>query len=514
MGFLRRSLTGLFLVAVTVALLVFAAQITRSAIEERMAQESFSRPARERVYAVNVVEVTPQRIEPVLEAFGEVRARRELEIRSQTGGRVVELGQAFEEGGRVTAGQLLVRVDPSDLEDALALAETDLAEAEAEARDAAAALEIAEDDLASARAQTELRAQALARQKDLAQRGVGTEAAVETAALAEAAAGQAVLSRRSALASAEARVATAANTLARRGIALEEARRRLAETAVTAPFAGTLSGVSLVEGRLITANEQIATLVDPTALEVSFRLSTAQYARLVDGSGGLIRAEVTVRLAVSGFDLIATGRIDRESAEVGEGLTGRLLFARLEAAPGFRPGDFVTVEIREPGLDDVTILPAAAVDAAGTVLALGEGDRLEELPVAVLRRQGDTVLVGAGALAGREVVAARTPLLGAGIAVRAFREGGATETAAATPGAEAGAGAGPGAGGGGRGGMGAGDDDGEMIALDPERRDALIAFVTKNPMMPQDAKDRILKQLEAAEVPVSMVERLESRMGG
>lgn len=510
MRFLRRSLTGLFLVAVTLALIALAAQTVRSAVEERMAQESFSRPARERVYAVNVVTVTGDRVEPVLEAFGEVRARRELEIRSQVGGTVVELGAGFEEGGRVEAGQILVRVDPSDLEDALALAETDRAEAEAEVRDAGAALEIAQDDLASARAQVELRDQALARQRDLAARGVGTEAAVETAALAAATAEQAVLSRRSSLASAEARVATAANTLARRGIALDEARRRLAETEIRAPFAGTLSGVTLVEGRLITANEQIATLVDPRALEVSFRLSTAQYARLVDAGGNLTRAGVTVRLAVSGVDLVANGQIDRESAEVGDGLTGRLLFARLDDAPGFRPGDFVTVEIREPALDDVALLPAAAVDSASTVLALGAEDRLEELPVEVLRRQGDSVLIRAGALAGRDVVAQRTPLLGAGIAVRAFREDGAVETAAAG----AGTGGGGGMGGGGGAGTGAAAEGGEMIALEPARREALVAFVKKNPMMPDDAKDRILKQLEADEVPAAMVERLESRMGG
>jgi hypothetical protein len=281
----------------------------------------------------------------------------------------------------------------------------------------------------------------------------------------------------------------------------------LAETEVRAPFAGTLSGVTLVEGRLITANEQIATLVDPRALEVSFRLSTAQYARLVDVSGGLTRADVTVRLAVSGVDLVATGRIDRESAEVGEGLTGRLLFARLDAAPAFRPGDFVTVEIREPALDDVASLPAAAVDSASNVLVLGEENRLEEFPVEVLRRQGDNVLVRAGTLAGREVVAQRTPLLGVGIAVRPFREDGAVETA------QAGTGAGGGTGGGGGAGAGA-PSDGEMITLDAERRHALIAFVKKNPMMPDDAKERILKQLEADEVPASMVERLEGRMGG
>ena len=503
MRFLRRSLTGLLLLAITLALLALAAQTVRNAVETRMARESMNRPARERVFAVNVIAVTPESVAPVLEAFGEVRARRSLEVRAQSGGPVVELGAGFEEGGRVEAGQLLLRVDPTDRQDALALARTDLAEAEAETRDAAAALDIARDDLASASRQADLRAQALTRQRDLATRGVATEAQVETAALAAATAEQAVLSRRSALANAEARVAQADNRLARSRIALEEAERRLAETEITAAFAGRLSGVSAVEGRIVTANEKLATLVDPTALEVSFRLSTAQYARLVDERGQLLDAEVTARLAVSGVDLVARGRIDRESAEVGEGQTGRLIFARLDNAPGFRPGDFITVEIEEPVLANVARLPAAAVGAAGTVLVLGENDRLEEVSVEVVRRRGDSVLVSAEAVEGREVVTERTPMLGAGILVRPFREGGGAP--------ETGAGGG---GQGGGGGGGGGTADGEMIALDDERRARLISFVETNQMMPADAKERILNQLNAPEVPVSVVERLEGRMGG
>ncbi|GGD37577.1 efflux RND transporter periplasmic adaptor subunit [Sinisalibacter lacisalsi] len=501
MRFLRRSLTGIFLIAVTLALLALAAQTVRSAFETRMARETMDRPARERVYAVNVLPVTSQAVAPVLEAFGEVRARRSLEVRAQAGGPVIELGAGFEEGGRVEAGELLLRVDPTDHEDALALARTDLAEAQAETRDAAAALEIARDDLDSARRQSDLRAQALARQRDLATRGVATEAQVETAALAAATAEQAVLSRRSALANAEARVAQADNRLARARISLEEAERRLAETEITAAFPGRLTGVNAVEGRIVTANEKVATLVDPTALEVSFRLSTAQYARLVDERGQLLDVDVTARLAVSGVDLVARGRVDRESAEVGAGQTGRLIFARLDDAPGFRPGDFITVEIEEPVLANVARLPATAVGAAGTVLVLGENDRLEEMPVEVLRRRGDSVLVRAEPLEGREVVTERTPMLGAGILVRPFREGDAEPP-------ESGGGGGQGAGGGGA------SADGEMIALDDARRARLISFVETNQMMPADAKERILNQLNAPEVPVSVVERLEGRMGG
>jgi membrane fusion protein, multidrug efflux system len=54
----------------------------------------------------------------------------------------------------------------------------------------------------------------------------------------------------------------------------------------------------------------------------------------------------------------------------------------------------------------------------------------------------------------------------------------------------------------------------EMIALTPERRAKLVAMVEGNNRMPAEAKARILSQLANEEVPVRVVERLESRMGG
>ena len=48
-------------------------------------------------------------------------------------------------------------------------------------------------------------------------------------------------------------------------------------------------------GRLVSANEQLAQLVDLNALEVSFRVSTQQYARLLDGDGRLRPRVVAAR---------------------------------------------------------------------------------------------------------------------------------------------------------------------------------------------------------------------------
>lgn len=486
MRFLRQSLTGLFLLALTLGLLAFAGQTISGAIAERMARDTPVPPARERVLAVNVVRAEAGRVTPELTAFGQIESRRMLDLRASAGGRVIWLAPEFTEGGQVTAGQLLLRIDPADAQSALDRAASDVADAEAEGRDAARALALARDELAAAADQAVLRERALDRQRDLESRRVGTAAAVETAELAASTARAAVLTRRQAVAQAETRVDQAATRLSRAQIARAEAQRRLADTEISAGFDGTLSGVTLVAGGLVTANERVAQLVDGAALEVALRISTPQYARLLDAKGTLAPLPVTVTLTVLGVDLEAQGMLSRDSAAVGAGQTGRLIFASLDGARGFKPGDFVTVRVFEPALDGIVTLPATALGSDGTVLALGPDDRLQALPVTLERRQGDLVLLRGAELAGREVVRERTQLLGAGIKVRPLRDTGAPIAA----------------------------EDPEMVELSDDQRARLVAFVEGNSGMPAEIKSSILARLQQPRVPADMVARLESRMGG
>ena len=152
-------------------------------------------------------------------------------------------------------------------------------------------------------------------------------------------------------------------------------------------------------------------------------------------------------------------------------------------------GDFVTVTLSEPPLEGVAKVPASAVGADGQVLVLGPDERLRAVPVEVLHRQGDAVLIRAAALQGRqEIVAERTPLLGAGLKLRPLRVGTDGAALAAEPPA--------------------------TVVLDAPRRARLIAFVEANNRMPADTKARTLAQLQKDAVPLEVVERLESRIGG
>ena len=493
MRFLTRSLVGLFLAALTLALLAIGAMELKTAIEISTAPPPPAKPAEERAFTARVMTLRPGRIAPVMTAYGEVRASRRLELRSASAGEIVELAPEFADGTAVAAGQLLVRIDPADAQSARDIAETQLRQAEVEARDSARALVLARDDLAAAEEQRALRAQALDRQKQLGTRGLGMAADMEAAELAMSSASQGVVSRRQAVALAEARTDKAAAAIDAARLTLAEAERRLADTELRAGFSGVLSGITAVAGGLVANGEKLGELIDPTALEVAVRLSTAQFARLIDEAGQLRPLPVTAALDVPGGRLEAAGRLARVDAAVGAGLSGRLVFATLDQALGFRPGDFVTLEVAEPPIDGVALVPAQALGTDGTVLVLGEGDRLDAVPAEILRRQGDAVILRVGALAGREIVVERTALLGAGILVRPVRdqESGLSGSEDVTSG-------GPVA----------------FVELSPERRAALIAFVEDSAAMSESAKAEVLARLRQSRVPSEVVDRLEARMGG
>jgi len=490
MRFLRRSLTGLLLLALTLGFLGLAVLIVGGAIRQSLAPGGPGAPPVERVVPANVVTVTASVLTPETTAFGKVEARRTLDLRSRQSGTVIWVAESFRNGLAVSEGDVLVRLDPAPATEALALAEVDLSEARAAATDAVAALKLSEADLVAAEEQAVLREQSLARQKDLAARGSGSPLAVETAELAASAAEQAVLSKQQALATARARVDQTTVAVTRAEIALGEAERSLTETELRAGLSGRVDGVTLVEGALVGANESLGRIVDPTALDVAVRLSAAQFGRLVSADGTLAAGAVTVLAPGLGTPL--AGRLDRIGAAVEDGQTGRLVYVALEEDAGLatllQPGDFVTVSIQEAPVADAVLLPATALGPNQTLLVIGPEDRLEEVAVEVLRQQGDDVILAVGTLAGHEVVIERSAVLGAGIRIRPIRPDLASDAASVSA-----------------------EDE---VALTPERRAALMALIDANPSMSEAEKTDLLQALQAETVATGVIDRLERPLDG
>ena len=485
MRFLTRSLIALFLVALSAAALGYAAYTVMTAVQSRADAPGRPAESRERVFTVRAVTVTAQEVTPVLSAFGEVRTRRALDLRAPVSGRILELSDGVEDGARVEEGQILARLDPADAATALALARSDMARAEAELRDADRAMGLAAEDVEAAQLQYDLRARALDRIEGLSARGIATDAALEDAQLARAAARAALVGRRQAEAQAEARLDQARAALERQRITMDEAQRRLDETTIRAGFTGVLSDVAVAEGEMVSSNEHLLRIIDPDALDVSTRISTAQYLRLLGPEGTLGDHGAQVTLEVAGFEITSPGEITRVSATVATGESGRRLFVALEAPRGFRPGDFVTVRLNEPALRDVARLPASAITPQGEVLEITSDNRLQATPVEILRREGDDVIIAASLLDGLEIVRDVTPSLGTGILVRPMRD---ADTDAP-------------------------EDQAAMIHLDPDERARLIAQVEGNMAMPAPVRARMIAQISEGEVPARMLERLRAGPG-
>jgi multidrug efflux pump subunit AcrA (membrane-fusion protein) len=461
----------------TLALLGLAGASLHRALGERA---SGARPApagQERVYSVTVARLEAGRVAPVVTTYGEVASARTLEIRPSVGGTLVELAAGFREGGAVGAGEVLYAVDPADAEAALATAEVDLEEAEAERAEAEAAIGLARADREAAERQVELRAAAVARQRSLGGRGVGTATELDAAEIALVQAEQAVVGRAQAEAQAEARIERAAIALRRAQIARAEAARRLAATRSVAPFDGVLAGVAARPGALVGPNELMATLVDPGALEVAFRVTSDELGRM-QGAGGLMPLGVTAHLGAEGRPAAVPGRLERAGVALTGDEAGRVLYAALdpEAAGLVRPGDFVRVEIEEPAIEDVAVIPAAALGPEGQILVLGEGDRLREAAVRVVRRQGNGAIV-ADAPWGADFVTARAGPLAPGVRVRPVP-------------AE------------------------DTVVLAPEERAALIATVEDNDLIPAAIREELLEGLGFERVPRSVIDRIDTATGG
>jgi HlyD family secretion protein len=220
----------------------------------------------------------------VLTASGYIVARREAIVSSKIQGRLSEL--RVEEGSVVREGEILARLESTDLLASVERARAQVQQADAQVGSAQAQVRRAEADLAEARRQLGV-AERLNTEKLLAVDSY--DAARSRVALAEAALGQA---------NADAQRATAARTQAAAELNVAEAQ--LQNTVIKAPFAGTVVRKMAEVGESVapippgvnisTASGAIVALADLATLEMEADVSESNVARLQEGQP----AEVTV----------------------------------------------------------------------------------------------------------------------------------------------------------------------------------------------------------------------------
>jgi RND family efflux transporter MFP subunit len=346
--------------------------------------------ARETAMLVEVRTAERGRFTPVIEVMGRVVPAREVTLRPRVSGRVIELAEAFEPGGRVAEGAALLRIDPADYQAVLRQRRSELAQARAD-------LELEQGRQAVAEQDFEL----LGEELDEGNRHL--------------------VLRQPQLKQARARVAFAE-------AALRRAELDLQRTRISAPFDAQILSRDVATGSQVGTGDSLARLVatDRYWVSASVPLSQLRWLRFAeeDGEQG---APVTLRHeAAWGPSRSRQGRLQRLVGELdANARLARVLVSvedplalRAEAGtPSLILGAFVRTAIEGRALDDVVRLDRDLLRREDTVWVMEDG-ALDIRDVTVLLRDNDYVYLSDGLDQGDQVVATDLATVVDGAALR------------------------------------------------------------------------------------------------
>ena len=491
MNFLLRSFLGLIILSITLGFLIFGSFVLIEALKKRSEKSDNRRFQKERVFAVNVETLNKQIASPKILSYGEIYSKRMLEIRPLVSGRLDYVSEKFVEGGFVKSGDILFRLNQKDYLNELEIAEIDLEDTKAQLSEAISKLDYANLEFEVSESQLNLRKNALDRQTQLAESGLITSSQLENTQLAYSSTKQQFLNKQNLVKSSKNAIDKLKIQLKRRSISIDKAKRNLDETEIKAPFDGIIASVNILPGSVINKNEKLGTLLDPNSLEVMFNLSANEFARVIDKDGKLLNLDITAYLKLSNNDIPFSGKIERINPEIMNIGSGRKLFASINLGENktLRPGDFVVLEIKEPSLKNITVLPSSAVTIDGKIFILEEDNRLKEIEVTILRRQGNEVIVS-GAPTDKEYVMQRSPQLGNGLKIKPLRKKDREISNSVNL-----------------------SKNNELVTISPEKQKKLINILDKLDRMPKSVKDRLYEEINSGKIKAKTLKRLEKNMG-
>ena len=490
MNFLLRSFLGLIILSITLGFLIFGSLVLIEALKKRSEKSDNRRFQKERVFAVNVETLNKQIASPKILSYGEIYSKRMLEIRPLVSGRLDYVSEKFVEGGYVKSGDILFRLNQKDYLNELEIAEIDLEDTKAQLSEAISKLDYANLEFEVSESQLNLRKNALDRQTQLAESGLITSSQLENTQLAYSSSKQQFLNKQNLVKSSKNAIDKLKIQLKRRSISIDKAKRNLDETEIKAPFDGIIASVNILPGSVINKNEKLGTLLDPNSLEVMFNLSANEFARVIDKDGKLLNLDITAYLKLSNNDIPFSGKIERINPEIMNIGSGRKLFASINLGENktLRPGDFVVLEIKEPSLKNITVLPSSAVTIDGKIFILEEDNRLKEIEVTILRRQGNEVIVS-GAPTDKEYVMQRSPQLGNGLKIKPLRKKDREISNSVNL-----------------------SKNNELVTISPEKQKKLINILDKLDRMPKSVKDRLYEEINSGKIKAKTLKRLEKNM--
>lgn len=345
---------------------------------------------------VETIAVDTGSYRPSVEALGAVQAARDIVLSPRVSGQIISVSDTFTLGGRVRAGDELLRLDPSDYEQALIMRESELLQVQAE-------LDIEEGQQRVARREFEL----LGKDIDEANRSLVLRVPQ-------------IESLRAKLKSAQANV--------------ERARIDLDRTIVRAPFSGQILRRSAELGSQVSVGDELARLVGTDSFWVvtTIPLSKLRWIEFADEHGA--GAEAVIRHASAWTpDEQRVGRVTRLIGEVDQETRLARVIVDVprplggDDEPALILGSIVQVEIEAAAINNVVRLDRAFLRQGDTVWIM-EDEKLRIRKVSVLFSDAEHAYISDGLLKGDRVVTTSLATVVDGLDIRDISSDSKTDT--------------------------------------------------------------------------------------
>lgn len=373
----------------------------------------------ERVWRVEVELVEPSNLAPEMSLYGRVETPDLLKVAASAQARVAEV--SVRDGDRVTAGQLLVRLDERDFLPEMHQAQAGVAELQARVLSEKNRFESDTSSLEQEQALLAIANDGVERAQRLTKQRVGSETDLDRAEETLARQALAVSSRQLSIDDHPARLQALEAKLESARARLADIERDFERAVVEAPFDGLVAGVEVTAGDQVKKDAVLLRLYALGGLEVRARIPAPYQAE--------VQAALTAGTALTASADVGGVRIplrlDRVAGEARpSGVDG--LFAVEADQNLLRMGQMISLRLARPRRADAVAVPFEAVYGGNRIYKLMDGRmrgvQVESLGGMVDGKGGERLLVRSAELtAGDQVVVTHMPNAIDGLRVEAIR---------------------------------------------------------------------------------------------
>jgi multidrug efflux system membrane fusion protein len=389
-------------------------------------REPVQEPIQEKAKLVRVITTPSLAVVPQAKGHGTVKPSRTWEAVAQVKGKIVHKHPQLQKGSILEADTLVLRIDPTDYELAIAQAEADILATEAQLQELDAKEANTRSSLKIEQAALALNQKELERKSKLIGKGSVSRSDLEGQERSVLSQQQSVQAQKNTLNLIPSQRALLEAQLARHQATLASARRNLANTEIRLPFTSRIAEVNVEqdqyvrEGEVLTSSDDLKTAEIETQIPINQMSALFHSSRSIDIlnapphrdilSGGI---SVDVKLQENGLTASWQARLarlsdtlDPKTRTVGVIVEVNEPYANVQ--PGIRPplvkGLFVEVSLAGKPRPDSLVIPRSALHNGNQVYVSTTENRLDIRDVEISLLQPEFAVLSSGIAAGEQLV--------------------------------------------------------------------------------------------------------------